>query len=86
MTALRMEELQRGHALDSFDCGHEALNRLLIRYALPNQQAGASQTYIALVGEEVAGYYTLVVGQVEYADAHARLTKGLRGILRRSCC
>lgn len=77
MATLRIEKLQRGHGLDTFDCGREVLNRFLIRYAFQNQQAGASQTYIALADGEVAGYYTLVVGQVEYGDAPARLTKGL---------
>lgn len=74
---LRIEKLQRGHALEAFDCGREALNRFLIRYALANQQAGASQTYVALSEAEVVGYYTLVVGQVEYEDAPERLKKGL---------
>jgi GNAT superfamily N-acetyltransferase len=74
---LRVEKLHRAHAVESFDCGREALNRFLIRYALQNQQAGASQTYLALAGEAVAGYYTLVVGQVDYDDAPARLKKGL---------
>src|ERR1019366_4880335 len=74
---LRIEKLRRGHNLDPFDCGREALNRFLIWYAFQNQQAGASQTYIALADEEVAGYYTLVVGQVENSDAPERLTKGL---------
>ena len=48
-----------------------------MRYAWQNQQAGASQTYIALADDQVAGYYTLMVGQVEYDDASARLKKGL---------
>jgi GNAT superfamily N-acetyltransferase len=74
---LRIEKLQRGHAVEDFDCGREALNRFLIRYALQNQQASASQTYVALAGAEVAGYYTLVVGQVEYDGAPERLKKGL---------
>jgi len=74
---LRIEKLQRGHGVDKFDCGQEALNRFLIRFAFQNQQAGASQTYIALADEEVAGYYTLVVGRVEHSDAPERLTKGL---------
>ncbi len=77
MTPLRIEGLDRSHALDDFDCGSEALNRFLARYALQNQQAGASRTYVALAGEVVAGYYTLVVGQVEYAAATERLKKGL---------
>ncbi len=77
MTSLRVEKLQRNHAVDEFDCGREALNRFLLRYALQNQQAGASQTYVALADEAVVGYYTLVVGQVEHDAAPERLTKGL---------
>jgi GNAT superfamily N-acetyltransferase len=75
---LRIEKLAAGsHAVDSFDCGREPLNRFLIRYAMQNQQAGASQTYVAVSESAVVGYYTLVVGQVEYDDAPERLTKGL---------
>ena len=77
MISLRIEKLQRAHDPGTFDCGREALNRFLIRYGYQNQQAGASQTYIALADEELAGYYTLVVGQVECADAPERLSKGL---------
>ncbi len=77
MTPLRIEKLHRSHDVDEFDCGSEALNRFLARYALQNQQAGASQTYVAFAGDAVAGYYTLVVGQVEYDAAPERMTKGL---------
>lgn len=77
MTSLLIEKLQRGHAIDTFDCGREALNRFLIRFAFQNQQAGASQTYVALAEAEIVGYYTLVVGQLDYDDAPERLTKGL---------
>jgi len=75
--ALRIEKLNRSHSIDSFDCGKDALNRFLVRFALQNQQAQASQSYVALSGEEVIGFYTLVVGQVEFAEAPERLTKGL---------
>jgi len=77
MIPQRIEKLQRHHPLETFDCGREALNRFLIRYALQSQQGGASQTYVALTGEAVVGYYTLVVGQVDYDDAPERLKKGL---------
>jgi GNAT superfamily N-acetyltransferase len=73
----RIEKLERSHAVDAFDCGREALNRFLIRCALQNQQAGASQTYVGLVDHEIVGYYSLVVGQIEYNDAPEGLTKGL---------
>ena len=74
---LRIEKLRRAHMVEGFDCGQEALNRFLIRYAFQNQQAGASQTYVALADAEIAGYYTLVVGQVEHEGAPERLKKGL---------
>jgi hypothetical protein len=75
VSSLRIEKLQRSHAIDAFDCGREALNLFLIRYAFQNRQAEASQTYVAL-SDELVGYYTLVVGQVEYNDAPGRPTKG----------
>jgi GNAT superfamily N-acetyltransferase len=75
--APRIEKLRREHAVEGFDCGREELNRFLIRYALINQQAGAAQTYIALAGDEVIGYDSLVVGEVAYDDASRRLSKGL---------
>lgn len=77
MAPLRIEKLDRSHALESFDCGKEPLNRFLIRNALQNQQAGSAKTYVALSDAEVLGYYSLVVAQVEYDDAPERLVKGL---------
>ncbi len=74
---LRIEKLRRAHAVQGFDCGKEALNRFLERHALQSQQAGATTTYLALHGDEVVGFYSLSVGQVEYADAPERLIKGL---------
>lgn len=73
----RIEKLRRDHAVEGFDCGKEALNRFLKRHALQSQQAGAVTTYLALQGDEVVGFYSLSVGQVEYADSPERLTKGL---------
>ena len=76
MTAFVIEKLARDHAVDVFDCGHEALNRFLARFALPNQQANASQTYVGLADRVVIGFYTLVVGELGYEAAPERLTKG----------
>ncbi len=78
MSNLRIEKLNRGHALETFDCGDVALNRFLVRFALPNQMANASQTYLGIAGTDmIVGFYTLVVGEVRYEDAPARMTKGL---------
>ena len=73
----KIEKLRRDHALEGFDCGKEPLNRFLIRNALQNQQANASQTYVLITGDRVIGYHTLVVGEVAVTAAPERLTKGL---------
>jgi GNAT superfamily N-acetyltransferase len=74
---LRIEKLRADHAVDAFDCGSEELNRYLRRFALSNQQAGSAQTYVALSGSLVVGYYSLAVGEVAYDGASDRLRKGL---------
>jgi predicted N-acetyltransferase YhbS len=74
---LRIEKLARHHAVEEFGCGKEPLNRFLIRYALQNQQAGASQSYVAVAGSEVIGYYSLVFATVAYEHAPERLQKGV---------
>jgi len=73
----RVEKLRRDHPVENFDCGREELNRYLVRYAWQNQQAGAAQTYVGLVGEIIVGYHTLAVGHVTLEEAPERLTKGL---------
>jgi GNAT superfamily N-acetyltransferase len=77
MTVFGIEKLNRQHAIDDFDCGEDALNTFLSRFALPNQQASASQTYVGLADRTVVGFYTLVVSEVAYDDAPERLKKGL---------
>jgi GNAT superfamily N-acetyltransferase len=73
----KVEKLRRDHVLEGFDCGKEPLNRFLIRNALQNQQANASQTYVLITTDRIIGYHTLVVGEVAFAVAPVRLTKGL---------
>ena len=58
----------------------EALNRFLVRYAFQNQQAEASQTFVALAGDDVR-ILQLVVAQVEYDDAPLR-----SGLLKDAMC
>jgi GNAT superfamily N-acetyltransferase len=77
VTGFRVEKLTRGHAVDAFDCGQEARNRFLVRYALANQQANASQIYVGLADDVVIGFHTLVVSEVAHADAPERMSSGL---------
>lgn len=62
---------------EQFDCGQPALNQFLLRYALVNQKANSGQTYVCCQGDEVVGFYSLMVGSVDPDDAPAQVLKGL---------
>ena len=72
-----IRKLERSHLVDDFDCGYEDLNRYISRFALNNQSAGSAQTYVAIAGNRVVGYYSLAVGAVAHAQAPPRMAKGL---------
>lgn len=77
MTSIRIEKLARHHRIEDFSCGQRQLDRFLALYALQSQLANASQTYVAIAGDLVIGFYTLVVGEAAYEDAPERLLKGM---------
>jgi GNAT superfamily N-acetyltransferase len=73
----RIEKFRVDHPVEDFDSGRFELNRYLQRFAWQNQQAGAAQTYVGVVGEVLVGYYTLAVGHVTLEHAPERMKKGL---------
>lgn len=66
------------HVVEPFDCGQEALDIYLKRYAGQNERRGGSRTYV-IAGRDnrVVGYYTLAVGSIEHVDAPTAVKKGL---------
>lgn len=73
-----VSKLQATDAVDSFDCGQPALKQFLQRYALGNQKANSSQTYVCRSSSgDVAGFYSLAVGSISPETASARVMKGL---------
>ena len=75
--SLHIEKLHRTHNVEQFTCGQQELDRFLIRHALQAQQSNSSQTYVAVSGDEVAGFYTIVAGEVQHAQAPERIVKGM---------
>ena len=71
------EPLHADHRIDSFDCGKPALDTWLTRHARQAQGSGSAKTFIVCDGEHVAGYFSLTVGQVDTAEAPARVSKGM---------
>jgi GNAT superfamily N-acetyltransferase len=74
---LLIQKLQRIHAVEDFTCGQPELDRFLARHALQAQQAHSSQTYVGLSGAKIVGFYTIVVGEVQHADAPERVVRGM---------
>lgn len=74
---LSIQKLDWTHIVETFTCGRLDLDRFPIRRALQAQQMNSSQTYVALSGTMIIGFYTLVVGEARHADAPERFTKGM---------
>lgn len=65
------------HQSADFDCGEEALNGYLRKFALANHQAGYARTFVSCdAAGRVLGYYTLTAGQILHERASERLSKG----------
>jgi GNAT superfamily N-acetyltransferase len=76
----REEALSRHHDREKFDCGVEALNQYLRRYARQNHTTGGAKTFVAVapgIPTTVLGYYTISPGSIAFASAPAKLAKKL---------
>jgi GNAT superfamily N-acetyltransferase len=66
------------HDVAHFACGQESLDRWLQRYAGQGERRNATRTFVATDEQGAArGYYTLVAGQLEHAEATETVRKGL---------
>jgi GNAT superfamily N-acetyltransferase len=66
------------HEVANFACGEESLDRWLHRYAGQSERRDATRTFVAVDEHGVVrGYYTLVAGQLEHAEATEAVRKGL---------
>jgi GNAT superfamily N-acetyltransferase len=72
-----VRKLAGSDAVESFDCGHAALNQFLQRFALVNQKSNSAQTYVCCHAGVVVGFYSLAVGSVDPATAAPRVIKGI---------
>jgi predicted N-acetyltransferase YhbS len=70
------EPLRGKHDFGDFSCGEDSLDVWLHRYSRHAEASRSARVYVTTDGRQVAGYYALTVGQVEHAEATARLLKG----------
>jgi GNAT superfamily N-acetyltransferase len=69
--------LEKTDPVDEFDCGKDALNSFLKTFAMQNQQANSSVTYVTLKDGKVAGFYSVSFGSISRTEAPKRVGKGL---------
>jgi GNAT superfamily N-acetyltransferase len=80
LTAWHEEPISKQHNREAFDCGEEALNEFLRRYARKSHQLGGSKTFVAVGdanNETVLGFYSLSPASVEYARTPEIVRRGL---------
>jgi GNAT superfamily N-acetyltransferase len=71
------EKLSESHDIWQFLCGEPELDDWLKRRALPNEESGASRTYVVCVGRQVVGYYALAAGAAAHMDAPGRVRRNM---------
>ena len=80
MTAWHEEPISRKHDRDAFDCGEDALNEFLRRYARKSHDLGAAKTFLAIDdgdNKAILAFYSLSPASVEYARTPEIVKRGL---------
>lgn len=78
--AWRETAIGKPHDRRRFDCGVEALNDYLMRFARQNHESGGAKTFLAVAPDEpnrILGYYTVSPGAIAFSSVPPRLARGL---------
>jgi GNAT superfamily N-acetyltransferase len=74
------EPISKKHDRDAFECGEEALNEFLRRYARKSHDLGGAKTFLAIDdgdNKAILGFYSLSPASVEYARTLDIVKRGL---------
>ena len=74
------EPIAKRHNREAFDCGEEALNEFLRRYARKSHDLGGAKTFLAIDNannETILGFYSLSPASVAYAGTPEIVRRGL---------
>jgi GNAT superfamily N-acetyltransferase len=80
VAAWHEEPIQKKHDREAFDCGEEALNEFLRRYARKSHELGGAKTFLAIddaASETILGFYSLSPASVAYSRTPAVTRRGL---------
>lgn len=71
------EKLTAAHDLSRFACGERELDEWLRRRAIPNEEQGASRSYVVCVERRVVGFYALAAGAADHTIAPGRVKRNM---------
>jgi GNAT superfamily N-acetyltransferase len=74
-----VEKLSSQHQTHHFKCGKNSLDLFIRKYALINQRADSSQTYVVHQGGMVIGYYSLSFSSVRREEAPLEIQAEMPG-------
>ncbi len=80
MTAWHEEPISRKHDREAFDCGDNALNNFLRRYARKSHELGGAKTFLAIDDTDdktILGFYSIAPASLEYARTPETVRRGL---------
>ena len=80
MTGWHEEPIRKQHDREAFDCGEEALNEFLRRYARKSHELGGAKTFLAIDDADnktIRGFYSLSPASVAYARTPEIIRRGL---------
>ncbi len=80
MASWHEEPISKKHDRESFDCGEEALNEFLRRYARKSHDLGGAKTFLAIDDADsktILGFYSLSPASVDYARTPEIIRRGL---------
>ena len=80
MTAWHEEPISKKHDREAFDCGDDALNQFLRRYARKSHERGGAKTFLAIEdagSKAILGFYSLSPASVEYTRTPEVIRQGL---------
>jgi len=79
VTPWHEEPIHKKHDREGFDCGDEALNEFLRRYARKSHERGGAKTFLAIddAGKSILGFYSLSPVSVDYARTPEIVRRGL---------
>jgi GNAT superfamily N-acetyltransferase len=80
VTAWHEEPIDKKHDRDTFECGEEALNEFLRRYARKSHEMGGAKTFLAIDDADhktILGFYSLSPASVNYARTPGIIRHGL---------